>query len=169
MEEQRKKTAYDLMGDPLSSATRSIKKSLYVFSSLCALIGFTGVIPDEASVIGVKFPGLTQNVINFTLLTLATYNYIYFVIHAFSDFLRYRIASERYNRAHANFIQATMVPYDDEQDFEEREFRRETGYSEIVTPYWLLKWVVSLKFVFDFGFPLLVGIISIGYFYFKRF
>lgn len=169
MDERSKKAAFELLGDPLSSVTRATKKSLYVFSSLCMLIGFTGVVPDEATVLGFKFPGLTQSVINLSLLALATYSYLNFVLHLVSDFLRYRIASDRYNLARASDMIDSMVPPDDEQDFRDAEFRRETGYIEKNVPNWATSLVIRLKLGFDFMFPLSFGLISIVYFCVRRF
>ena len=148
------KRSFELLGDPLSSVTRATKKSLFVFSSLCILIGFTGVAPDEAIVLGFKFPGLTQSVINLSLLALAIYSYLNFVLHLVSDFLRYRIASDRYNLARASDMIGSMVPPDDKQDYHDSEFRRETGYIEKNVPHWATSLIIRLKLGFDFLFPL---------------
>lgn len=169
MDEASKKAAFELLGDPLSSVTRATKKSLYVFSSLCILIGFTGVVPDEATVLGFKFPGLTQSVINFSLLALAFYSYLNFVLHLVSDFLRYQIASDRYNLARASDMIGSMAPPDDGQDHYDSEFRRETGYIEKRIPHWLTTLMIRLKLAFDFIIPLVFGLASITYFYVRRF
>lgn len=169
MDDASKKAAFELLGDPLSSVTRATKKSLFVFSSLCILIGFTGVVPDEASVLGFKFPGLTQSVINLSLLALAIYSYLNFVLHLVSDFLRFRIASDRYDLSRASDMINSMVPPDDEQDFHEAEFRRQTGYIERHVPHWATKLITRLKLFFDFLFPLSFGFGSILYFCIKRF
>ena len=169
MDETSKKAVFELLGDPLSSVTRATKKSLFVFSSLCILIGFTGVAPDEAIVLGFKFPGLTQSVINLSLLALAIYSYLNFVLHLVSDFLRYRIASDRYNLARASDMIGSMVPPDDKQDYHDSEFRRETGYIEKNVPHWATSLIIRLKLGFDFLFPLGFGLTSLIYFYVRRF
>jgi len=64
MEETTKKAAFELLRDPLSSVTRATRKTLFVLSSICILVAYTGVVPDEASILGFKFSGLTQNAIN---------------------------------------------------------------------------------------------------------
>jgi hypothetical protein len=168
MEENTKKAAFELLGDPLSSVTRATRKTLFVLSSICILVGYTGVVPDEASILGFKFPGLTQNLINYTLFVLVCYSFISFTVHLCSDFFRHRIALDRYSLSRASDAIASMYPPDDEQDYHDSEFRRETGYVEKHVPHSLTKTLVFAKIGLDFIFPVVFGLLAIFYFFIKR-
>jgi hypothetical protein len=169
MDDASKKAAFELLGDQLSSVTRSTKKSLFIFSSLCLLIGFTGIAPEEASVLGFKFPGLTQSFIKLALLAVASYSYLSFLLYLLSDYLRFRIARDRYDLARAYDMISSMAPPDDEREYHDTEFGRETGYIEKHVPHWVIKVIFRIKFFFDFLFPLSFGLVSIVYFYIKCF
>lgn len=160
--------AFDLLGDPLSSVTRSTKKTLFVFASLCCLVGYTGILPDEASVFGFKFPGLTQNAIEIALLTLLLYSYVSFLIHLTSDCFRYRIAYDRYSLSRSMDISNSMFPPDEEEEYRESEFRRETGYSEQNVPHRLTMTISIVKLAVDVVLPVVFGLGSAIYFCVSR-
>jgi hypothetical protein len=170
MDELSKKAAFELLGDPLSSVTRATKKSLLVFSTLCFLIGLTGVVPDEFSILSFKFPGLTESLLNTALLSLVIYSYLNFLLHLVSDFLRYRIASDHYLRARACAMgDSMMTPPDVEDDYRESEFKMRTGYKEQRVPHLATSLVTRVKLIFDFLFPLVFGLIAMIYFYVRQF
>ena len=164
-----KKLAYEFLGDPLSSVTRATKRALFVFSVIGLLVGYTGVLPEDASVFGFKFPGLTQTFVELSLFALLVYHFIIFIIYIVSDLARFRIARDKYSQSMAIEVSdATSTPPDDEEEFNKDEFRRDTGYVEEFVPHSLIITVGRLKLIFDFAFPLVFGLGSIVYFFSKR-
>ncbi len=154
-------SAYDLLGDPLSSVTRSTKRNLYVFTTLCILIVYTGVIPDETSVLGFKFPGLTESVINWGLFFLGSFNFISFSVHLWSDYFRYRHKRDLYDKsvANENFNAITTDPDQaTEKNHDMNEFKSMTGYTDYKIPKRLTKLLAQFKIFLDFIFPLLFGL-----------
>jgi hypothetical protein len=168
MNDSTKKAAQELLADPLSSITRTSKKSMFVFASLCCLISFTGVAPDEASILGFKFPGLTPSLIRWVLLLLLLHSYITFLIHLVPDYLRHRVLTDRYNFALALEIDAAAsTPPDEAADFHENEFRSMTGYKEQTVSPRVTKATNFAKLALDFAFPVIFGLLSLAYFFFK--
>jgi hypothetical protein len=168
MNDSTKKAAHELLADPLSSVTRSAKKSMFVFASLCCLISFTGVVPEEASILGFKFPGLTPALIRWVLLLLLVHSYTSFLIHLVADYLRHRILTDRYNLAMAHEVdEACFTPPDDEKEHFESIFRYMTGYRKQTTSTKVTKAASFARVALDFGFPVLFGFSSLIYFFYK--
>lgn len=169
MNDFTKKAAQDLLADPLSSVTRTAKKSMIVLASLCCLISYTGIMPEEAIVLGFKFPGLTTNFIRWALFWLLLYSYLTFFIYLVADYLRSRILLDRYNRALAHEVdEASSTPPDDEQDHFEQEFRYISGYREKGVSHRSTKATHLGRVVLDFVFPVIYGIASAIYFLCRR-
>lgn len=168
MKDSTKKAAQELLADPLSSVTRSAKKSMFVFASLCCLISFTGVVPEAATILGFKFPGLTPSLIRWVLLLLLVHSYISFCIHLVADRLRHRILTDRYNLAVAYEVdEACLTPPDDEREYHESEFCNMTGYREKTVSPTVTKATSFARDALEFWFPLLFGFSSMVYFFCK--
>ncbi len=168
MNDSTKKAARELLADPLSSVTRSAKKSMFVFASLCCLISYTGVVPEEATILGFKFPGLTPLLIRWVLLLLFVHSYVSFLIHLVADYLQHRILTDRYNLAVAYEIdEACSTPTNDEDEYFESEFRGLTGYREQKVPPMVTKATNFARVTLDFGFPVVFGFTSLIYFFYK--
>jgi hypothetical protein len=168
MKDPTKKAAQELLADPLSSVTRSAKKSMFVFASLCCLISYTEVVPDEATILGFKFPGLTPLLIRWVSLLLLVHSYVTFLIHLVADYLRHRILTDRYNRAVSDEMdEACSTPPDDDEEHFDSEFRRLTGYREQAVSPTVTKATNFARVVLDFGFPILFGFSSLIYFFYK--
>lgn len=160
-----KKAAQDLLADPLSAVTRTAKKSMFVCASLCLLIGHTGILPEEATILGFKFPGLTPTLISWLLLILLFYSYTTFVIHLISDFLRHKIILDRYSLAVALDVHdACSSPPNEEDDYHEQEFCEVTGYKERAVSPSIAKATNNAKIALEFIFPILFGLYSLIYF-----
>ncbi|WP_411825463.1 hypothetical protein [Luteolibacter sp. AS25] len=168
MSNDTQKAAYDLLSDPLSSVTRATKKTLFIFATLCCLVGYTGVIPEEASVFGFRFPGLTPSVIELALFVLLFYSFISFAVHLASDWCRSRIVSNRYSLARGIDAVNSMSPPDDEEGFHARQFELESGHTDKSVSHGATKSLGIIKLVLDFYFPLVFGLGSIIYFYVMR-
>jgi hypothetical protein len=168
MKDSTKNAAQELLADPLSSVTRSAKKSMFVFASLCCLISYTGVVPEEATILGFKFPGLTPQLIRWVLLLLLVHSYISFLIHLLADYLRHRILTDRYNLAVAHEVEeACSTPPNDEDEHSKSEFRGLTSYREQAVSPTVTKATNFAKVVLDFGFPVSFGFSSLIYFFYK--
>ncbi len=168
MNDSTKKAAQELLADPLSSVTRTAKKSMFVFASLCCLISYTGVVPKEATILGFNFPGLTPSLIRWVLLLLLVHSYISFLVHLVADYLRHRILNDRYNLAVAHEVdEACSTPPDDQREYLESEFRDMTGYRELTVSTTVTKATSFARVALDFGFPVLFGFSSIIYFFYK--
>lgn len=168
MKDSTKKAAQELLADPLSSVTRSAKKSMFVFASLCSLISYTGVVPEEATILGFKFPGLTPFLIRWVLLLLLVHSYVSFLIHLVADYLRHRILTDRYNLAVAYDVdEACSTPPNHEKEHFETEFRDMTGYREQTVSPTVTKATNFARVALDFGFPVLFGFSSLIYFFYK--
>jgi hypothetical protein len=166
MEEDIKIVTRELLFDQLSPVTRSAKKTMLVFASLSCLISFTGVVPEEATILGFKFPGLTPSLIRWVLLILLVHSYLSFIIHLIPDYLRSQTILDDYNRVFAvGYLNSQTQSY--EEDERDRELRDYGNYKE---PKNFLKWTKLASFgrlALDFGFPTAFGLFSLVYFFLK--
>lgn len=141
---------------------------MFVFASLCCLISYTGVVPEDATILGFKFPGLTQPLIRWVLLLLLVHSYVSFLIHLVADYLRYRILTDRFNLAVAHELDdACSTPPDDAAEYYESEFRGLTGYREQAVSPTVTKATNFARVALDFVFPALFGLSSLIYFFCK--
>jgi hypothetical protein len=168
MNDSTKKAAQELLADPLSSVTRTAKKSMFVFASLCCLISYTGIVPEEATILGFKFPGLTPILIRWALFLLLFYSYLTFFVYLVADYLRHRILLDRYKLALAQEMdEVVSTPPDDERDHFQHEFRDLTGYRETTVHYGFTKATDFGRVVLDFAFPVIYGLASAIYFFYR--
>lgn len=161
------RAAYEALGDPLSSATRSAKKTVYVFATLCVLVAYTGVVPQDPSIAGFRFPGLTEDVIRYALLLLTIFSLISFLSGLIPDILRYIHLVDAYKLRRAGEIDDAIHtdPYTaHEEEFREREFESKTGYKPPKVPEWLIVWSQRLRFFLDSVFPVIYAVGGLAYF-----
>ena len=162
-------SANDILGDPLSGATRSSKRLMLVFSCISLLIVFTGVTPDEVGVFGLKFPGLTISLLNTGLLWIFAISIFSFLVYGISDLLRYRHRIDVYKQCRARDMDAKISTdpssYEAQQTrFYEQEFEGMTGYKPFNIPHAPAKVLVYLRGFLDFGAPALFAIFCYIYF-----
>lgn len=171
MSETTNSAAYELLGDPLSAATRSAKRSMYVFATLCVLIAYTGVVPDQAKVLGFTFPGLTDNVINWALFCLVLFSFISFCAYVSSDYFRYRHMLDRYDAVIAGKLESAIYTHPDdaqEQEYHADNFKEITGYSGYRISEKTTKYLSLFKIFIDFYFPIAYTLSGMIYFLLTR-
>ncbi|MEM9051882.1 MAG: hypothetical protein AAGC47_07525 [Bacteroidota bacterium] len=173
MSNQTQSSAHNVLEDPLSGATRSTKRSLIVFSCIAVLVVLTGVSPDEVSVFGLKFPGLTLSILNGGILTLLALSIITFLIYGFSDFFRFRHRLDVYNHCRANDINKGVHndpnSYEaQQQKYYEEEFIQITGYKPFEIPHRPTKILIAVRISLDLIIPFAFGLIAMALFIFKH-
>ena len=166
MSRKTQESAHNALEDPLSGSTRSTKRLLFVFSSICLLIVLTGVSPNAVSVFGLQFPGLTLSILNVGLLILLSLTLVTFVVYGVSDYFRFRHRLDVYNLSRAgdidSAIHANPNDYDEmTRDHYEEEFRQMTGYRPFEIPHRPTKTLVLFRFILDMLLPLLFGLASL--------
>ncbi len=176
MNDSTKKLAQELLADPLSSETRSAKKSMLALASLSCLMNYTGVVPEDVDVLGFKFPGLTSSTIRWALLLLFFYSYITSGIYLLADYRRHKILADRYNLAVASELYNAFGS-EPTNDFEEHlkgqdenlldEFRQVTGYREKNVSPAETRATNFARTALDFFFPMLFGFGCLIYFFCK--
>lgn len=167
MHSQLDRSAYEALGDPLSSATRTAKKSVYVFTSLCIIAGYTGVVPHDPSILGFRFPGLTEHAIRCALVILAAFSLISFLAGLVPDILRYVHLVDSFNLKRAGEMDSAIHtdPYSaDEEEFRSQEFQRMTGYRFPRISGWLIVWARRIRFFLDTAFPIIYTTSGLVYF-----
>lgn len=166
-------SAHNALEDPLSGSTRSAKRSLIVFSCIAILIVLTGVRPDEVSVFGLKFPGLTLPILNSGILILLTLSIFTFFVYGLSDYYRFRHRLDVYDLCRAGdadeAIHTNPDSYETQtQQHHDDEFMQMTGYQPFEIPHRPTKALISVRLILDLIAPLLFGVASIGVFLFKH-
>ena len=159
-------SAHNALEDPLSRSTRSAKRLMLVLSCIGFLIVLTGVRPDEVSVFGLKFPGLNLAVLNCGLLILLMVSIFSFCIYGLSDFFRFRHRLDVYNRWRASDIEDAMSTdpnsyKEQERQFYEEEFERNTGYKPYEIPHNPTKRLIYLRIFIDLLLPVAFGVLSL--------
>lgn len=161
------RSAYEALGDPLSSATRTAKKSVYVFTSLCIIVGYTGVVPHDPSILGFRFPGLTEQAIRYGLATLAVFRLISFLAGLVPDIIRYIHLVDTFNLKRAGEMDSAIHtdPYSAAQnEFYSQQFDSMTGYKAPRISGWLIVWARRIRFFLDTIFPIIYTISGLVYF-----
>ena len=163
MSTETQTSAHDVLDDPLGGSTRSAKRLMLVFSCISLLIVFTGVSPDEVSVFGLKFPGLTLSVFNTGLLWMFGISIFSFIIYGTSDFFRHKRRLDVYNHCRANDVDSAILTdpasYEaQEQQFHEDEFTQMTGYKSFEIPHAPTKVLVFLRLSIDLYFPVIFAV-----------
>ena len=141
---------------------------MFVFASLCCLISYTGVVPEEAAILGFTFPGLTPSLIRWILLLLLVHSYISFLTLLAADYVRHRIITDRYVLAVAYEVdEACSTPPDTEREYLTSEFHGLTGYMDKTVSPALTKATNFATVALDFWYPAVYGFSSLIYFFYK--
>ncbi len=160
--------AFQLLGDALSSVTRTSRRNVIVFSSLCLLAANTGVNPTNISIPFFKFENLSENFVVLSLLAFTITSFLSFIVNAWSDVLRFRHRVDKYNLTIAFEIDSALAgPPDEYEEYREYTFEEETGYRPFVIPHSSTTAIKYVKLFFDFVFPFLFGLGSILIYVFK--
>jgi hypothetical protein len=166
-------SAHDALEDPLSGSTRSTKRSLVVFSSIAMLIVLTGIRPEEVSVFGLKFPGLTLPIFNGALLILLFLNICTFLVYGLSDYFRFKHRLDVYNFCRASdadeAIHTDRSSYEAQhQEHLKQEFLQMTGYRPFEIQHRPTKTLVVVRISLDLVAPFLFGVISFALYLFMH-
>lgn len=70
---------FSIYESPLSDETRKLRLNSLITTSLCLFIGLTGDLPQEFSVLGLKFSNNQQEIIGWFLVSVTTYTFLHFV------------------------------------------------------------------------------------------
>lgn len=158
--------AFELLADPLSSSTRTTKRYLYLFSGLCLIFSYTGVIPDSPRLLGFKLPDLSGVMLLWGLVGLTAFNLVSFLAALIPDYIRYRLTMDAFALQKARIVDDSIHtgPYDEqERDHYEQEFCSMTGYRAYQASEKLTLGITRFRFALDFIVPLLFaawGIVS---------
>lgn len=166
-------SAHNALDDPLSGSTRSTKRSLVVFSSIALLIVLTGVRPEEVSVFGLRFPGLTISILNGGLLILLGLSIFTFIVYGLSDFFRFRHRMDIYNRCRAGDADKAIHTNPDSceaqsQQHYEDEFMQMTGYRPFEISHRPTMALTAARLTLDLILPLVFGVVCMLLFIVKH-
>lgn len=156
--------ANELLSESLSGSTRSDRRLVLVYSTICLLIAYTGIIPDEPSVLGFIFPGLTETIIYWGLFALALFTYVCFVTRLASDYQRYRFLKDKVEQRSASDLHDAMYTTPEEvayQEHDKEEFERDTGYKPFAVSDSSVKRLASFRLLLDCWVPLSYGAVAL--------
>lgn len=148
-------TPADFLGDPLSDVSRRERRNLLASSTIAVLTAHAGLIPTRISALGVELTSPGQSAFLVLFAAVVIYFLTAFVVYGFSDFLlwrhKYHDYLEKAEITTRNWTQDDQMNYD--------ELRQHVP--SIAWLYRISKPAAHVRIVFEFPFPILVGLYAI--------
>lgn len=158
--------AIDMSTDMLGSVSRTARTHLLLTSTVGWFMVLTKVVPAKLSIFGLEFPNLSSTILLGTLAGIILFQLIAFCIYMIPDYLKYRHAVDAFKYSMAiDDLNSRVGPPDEEDD----ELSSETNYRADYMPTRWGRVVAVLRTFFDFVFPVLYGVISVGVVAYKAF
>ncbi len=160
-----------ILQDPLSELTRKERRALLTSAGLGILIVQADIIPSKITALGIDFTSTNQKVLLVGMAAVVAYFFVAFALYAWSDFLAWRL---RITQSALDAIQdlsrprlKDMVETDRaivsrgemETKIIEDQFVEQMGY--------LRRWnrmskpTATIRGLFEFFFPIVVGVLAI--------
>lgn len=141
--------------DPLSQVTRAERRTLLGVSALAILMVQSGLIPTRISALGVEFGQADQRALLSMLSLIVVYFLVAFVIYAASDLVAWRVAYHQALRERR--IELARMEVTDK--FREASVNARVADGQAWSR--ASKPIVVIRAIFEFGFPLAVGIYTV--------
>lgn len=118
--------------DPLSSHTRSVRKSLLIASVLAAAVGKAGLIPTQISALGLEFSQADRGSLLLLLGVVVLFMLVSFVVAAAADFAAWRMSlfassweeeAESYENLRKLMVEQKGLSEEDREMLQEQERR----------------------------------------------
>jgi len=153
--------------DPLSTETRTERRTLLGASAIGIVIVKTGLIPSKISALGIEFTQTDQRSLLLAIAAIVSYFLVAFLIYATSDFLAWRSlyqeahtqksldAKKRYEQG----MRMDIVDQDRELTIEEHDIQKFFKSRHVILR--LSSPMSLIRAMFEFVVPILVGVYSI--------
>jgi hypothetical protein len=142
-----------LVGDPLSEVTRKQRRMLLVVSAVSIAVTKTGLIPTKISALGIDFKQTDQESLLLVFSMVVLYFGAAFLIYGMADLLAWRRSRLKYR-----------INYRKEQALLQKEHGPEFVRASYLSPPWFSvprRLVSSVREVFEFLLPIIIGIYSL--------
>jgi hypothetical protein len=162
------------LGDPLSDVTRKTRLYLLGASTVGVTIVFTGLVPSEIRALGITFARADRRSLLFILSLVIAYFLMAFIIYAASDFLEWRSRLRAATLGQMVERELGMImgegQMEDQAPFAERERQARFAIQRQIEgdlrsgSLMLFRFTGAVSFLrglFEFGLPVLYGIIAV--------
>lgn len=145
-----------ILADPLSPISRNERRNLLAASFVASLLSITHAYPKSITSLGINIETVDQDYFIWASIVVVSYFLVAFSLYSLADYMRVRALRYEYDKAV-------------HREIENWTYEEQVHLDEIQEVIGNVNWVyrhsdrfLSLRFVFEFIFPLLCGVVAIA-------